>query len=268
MDHRQLIDLVLQHEDLTETERRRVDEHLAACPSCRTMLARVREAERTLPDPGDMPQLPPDPDGDPSGMHLTGDDLRQAQASRTLLLERVASPAGRRRIAPLGWGGLAMALAACLALLLVGRVPDGGDEPFHDVRLAPAKLARGGAAAPLQPGDAYVVRFTPDAPGWPVVVAQDPDGAPRVQYPYAAQAPRAEAGAPLALPEAGSPYAWRWSGPGGTVWLAFAREGAVDPAALQAVLAGARTADEIARVLEHRFGAAAVIIARPDGASP
>ena len=262
MRHDELIDLVLQCEDLTEEEQTLAAAHLDDCPACRVLLEKLRGAEKSARNPGDLPALPPDPDGDPSG-GLTGDDLRQARESRKRLLARVRVGRHRSRLTPLGWGGVSLALAACLALVLWFPWHGGEAGLILDARLTPPRVLRGAETADLQPGDSFVVRFSLAEPGWPVVVTLAPGGTVEVLHPPTAGTPVEATGRPVVIPAAGSPVTWRLPDTATTVWIALDRAGAADPEVLRRDLARAATESRVTAYLEERFGRAAVSVVNP-----
>lgn len=258
---------ILAHEDLDAAERRRADDHLATCPECRDLLARLRDLEgRAAAVPG-LPGLEVDPLAD-----LSLAERAAAEASHRQLLTRVAGGKGRRW-APVGFGGV-LALAAAFALILFGpwrsSGPDASDA-FADLRLGPAVVMRddGAAAAPVAPGEAVALRFTPSRAGWPVVVRLQAADAEVLCPTDDTPGWRLPADRPAVVPPPGSGVVWRAAPDESTArWLVALSPAPVDdPEALARSLAAALDGqddaqEQAAAWLEGRFGAVGVVVPR------
>jgi len=259
---------ILAHEDLDPTERRRADDHLATCPQCRDLLARLRDVEERAATVPGLPGLEADPLAD-----LSPAERAAAEHSRRQLLTRVAGGKGRRW-APVGFGG-ALALAAAFALVLFGPWrapgPDASDA-FADLRLGPAVVMRhdGAATAPVAPGEPVALRFTPSRGGWPVVVRLGAEDAEVLCPTDDTPGWRLSADRPAVVPPPGSGVVWRAAPDESTArWLVALSSAPVDdPAELARGLAAAldgRQDDARVRAtawLEERFGAVGVVVPR------
>ena len=263
MHHSEMIDLILQYEDLTEEEQSLATAHMQECSACRTLLDSLQSAEGKAPSPGDLPGLPVDSDAGRS-VELVGDDLRQAQDSRRQLLVRVAGRQGNRHRIPLVWSGMSLALAASLALLIWSPWNGGNSGLILDPRLTAPRVLRGAETADLQPGDPFVLRFTPAESGWAVVVTLHQNGAVEVLRPLEGGTLPLEAGKPVVIPPPGSPETWRVKDPPATIWIALSREGPLDPESLRQALATSQTESLLTTYLENRFGQEHVSIAVRD----
>ena len=264
------VDRLLAYEDLTDDARRRIDEHLKDCADCRALLARFQDLETRAGGVEGLPPLGDDPLGD-----LSPDDRAAAACSREALRRRVAGRRGRNaRILVFGFGGT-LALAATLAVLLLG--PWRTDERdsarvFADLRLGPAVELRD-ADAPVgdaipAPGAPAALRFTPARTGWPVVVRVEGDRA--VVLCPTADAPgwRLPAGLPAVVPPPGSGVTWPMAMEDESAcWLVALADGPTeDPAALARDIATAASApegesvvDRVLAELETRYGATGVV---------
>lgn len=249
---------ILAHEDLDDVERRRTDDHLASCPACRDLLARLRDVERRAANVQGLPDLSADP---LAGLPLADRDA--AARSRRELLSRVSAGEGRRWI-PIGFGG-ALALAAALVLVLVGpwRTEHVSDS-FADLRLGPAVVLRdeGVAAAPVAPGEPLAIRFTPSRGGWPVVVRLADEGVEVLCPTDATPGWHLPAGRPAVVPPPGSGVVWRAAPEESAArWLvALSPAPVVDPAALARDLhAAARDPGQAIAWLEARFGTVGIV---------
>ncbi len=257
MRHEEMMDLVLQYEDLNEEELRIAKAHLQQCPECRDMLSEIKKAESGTEDPGDIPPLPVPLDG-PVSAGLVGDNLRQANASRIELLQRVSSGQSRKLLNPYRLSGLVLAVAACLIVFLWAPWQSVESSLILELRLTSAQVHRGGEAQSLQAGDAFVVRFTPTEAGWPVVVARQSDGDIKILHPLRANAKPVVAGQSVVLPPTGAPYTWRLEDLETRVWVVLSLEGSPDPASLKTALENLPDRALINSYLSDRFGATAV----------
>lgn len=257
MRHEEMMDLVLQYEDLNEEELRIAKAHLQQCPECRDMLSEIKRAESKTEDPGDIPPLPVPLDG-PVSVGLAGDDLRQANASRVELLQRVSSGQRRKLLIPYRLSGFVLAVAACLTVFLWAPWQSVESSLIQDLRLTSSHVHRGGEATSLQAGDAFVVRFTASEAGWPVVVARQSDGEIKILHPLRANAKPVVAGQPVVLPPTGAPYTWRLENLDTRVWVALSLEESPEPASLKTDLENLPDQALINSYLSDRFGPAAV----------
>lgn len=250
MNERHPLDLVLAYEELDAAQRAAVDEHLAACASCRTLLGKVQAAEAAAPGAIEL---------DEPLAGLSAETRADAEASREALLQRIRRD--RKSRAPwLTPARLLIAVPLAAALLVAIGLKDfigRRAEPFGDLRLAPAVVTRD-AERELQPGQPVSIRFTPDRDGWPVVVHADETGV-RLLCPTAELAGwPAQAGLPTVLPPPGSGVSWNLASDGAAErwWVALSADPVDAPAALAALLATAAP-DEVTGLLSSRFGAAA-----------
>ncbi len=277
-DHADWRDLILSYEDLEADERRRADEHLAACAECRALLDGVRAVETARGPEG---ALPPLEDGE--FFALSADEAAAEAASRGALRARLGLeaerraerasargvPAGPTREAPAAARPLRervstlmrnlrprvvvpLAAAAAVVLVFLLRGPETGRGPIRELRLAPYSGTRGetdSGGAPgeagraWRTGDAFVLRFELVEPAYPIVFHVDPDGAVALLHPADPLAPVAAmpANVSLELPPAEQDVVWTFEGePGIETFFVAASPRA--PRALDAVLDVARTA--------------------------
>ncbi|GAA0262072.1 zf-HC2 domain-containing protein [Saccharothrix mutabilis subsp. mutabilis] len=139
---------------LEEREARAVEEHLAACPTCRAELAELREVEEALGDVPPEALLDGPPDG---GDLLLQRTLRQVRSERD-------SRARRRRV------GVGLAAAAVVAVVLgggfaVGRGTAPTDQAIQTTTPTPDTGARVATATDPGTGARMTVKVKPAA-GW------------------------------------------------------------------------------------------------------
>ncbi|MCP4293424.1 MAG: DUF4384 domain-containing protein [bacterium] len=257
MRHEELMDLVLQYEDLNEDELRIAKVHTEECPECRAMLSDIQKMESETIDPGDIPPLPV-PEGSPTSAGLKGDDLRQANASRGELLDRVSSVQRPKLLIPNRWSGWALAAAACLAVLLWAPWKSIESSLIMELRMTSAQVHRGNETTPLQVGDAFVVRFTPTKAGWPVVVAWVSDENIQILHPLKNNSRPVVAGLPVVLPPTGAPFTWRLEDLDTRVWVALSQDKSPEPTSLKTDLENLQDQALVNSYLSDRFGADAV----------
>ncbi len=161
--HEEWQELILAYEDLAPEERAQAGEHLAACATCRALLARLQEIERA---PGPLGSLP---DLAGAAQRLTPEEAREAAASLAAMRQRLGLSAHDARAAgaalrargwlrpleaalrPLGTllsrrsaPRLLIPVAAAAALIVVAMrlLPQPGPG-VHDLQLIPAATLRG-----------------------------------------------------------------------------------------------------------------------------
>jgi hypothetical protein len=213
-EHERLRQLVLGFEETTGAEREAAERHLATCDECRRLLERFQAHERA-PGPRGALSEAALAERPPAG----SDELAAAEASLASLQARLreakpATPEGGARVVALPprsrgrrvlW--LVPAAAAAATLLALWFVPRGErHDALRGASLLHAGTLRGDTAdaAPdslWRIGDAFEVALQLDAPGWPVLVHVDGDGAPTQLYPgESADGPRLEAGLQVLRP--------------------------------------------------------------------
>jgi len=270
-DHAALQELVLGYEHLEPAERLRADAHLAVCPSCRRTLEALQGVERRARLAGAFPDLPEWKD-----LPGSEDDLRSADRSLALLLQRLddSSPEARsaprprpRWLRPVAW---AVPLAAAAVLLLLVQPQRRATPPLRAIELVAPSSPRGGPAPgegrrTWYTGERFVLRFTLEQPASPVVIHVDPAGAIELLYPERVDAPMAvlPASTELQLPPASTGASWAFEGdPGTEVFLvAAAPRGGIDLARVLARLEalprepeGVSRVERMRGVLEEQVG--------------
>lgn len=270
-------DLILGHEDLDGDERASADAHLAACPRCQRLLARVRDLESAPGPRGALPAL----EGT-RRLRMGRADARQARASLAALRARLdlGRPAVSRRAIRLAPRVLLpAALAAAALLLYLSRASDRHQVYPREVALVAFSGPRGteGGADRAEPrtawrtGESFRIRFELDRPSHPVVIHVDPAGRSELLHPDGPHSPipLMPGGQPVSLPPAESAVEWTFEGEPGpeTFLVSVSPDGRADLVAIlgeAAALQGAagpraEVVRSLARLLEARLGRTGIV---------
>jgi hypothetical protein len=280
-NHRDLRDLVLAHEELEPGDRARADAHLAACESCRALLASLQAVERGAAASGSLPEL-----DDPSLRPRTDAEAGEAERSLLLLRQRLGlearaaaneagarEPAGwldrvRARLAALaphrGWAMIQVAVVLAVATIVLWPRPGGEPLLLRDLRMVSESEVRGGEAG-WQTGEAFTLRFELSSPARVVVFHVGADARPVLLHPSETVATLArEPAGSVVLPAPGSGIEWRLEGEPGPerFVVAAGARGDIDLAALSAEAAALGSAGasqesvsrSLERLLERRVG--------------
>jgi hypothetical protein len=283
--HDALRELVLGYEELDAESRATADAHLASCPACRALLARVQQVERRAQS------LSP-----PAGFDAANDDALGAAdreaADRSLVALRAKlglpsstpAPAAAPRPARWSWraisGGrrerprtptwvhvLAPVAAIVLVVAMIALWPRPAAPPtaVHGLEIAPWSRVRAPRPQAWRTGDAFVLRFRLDRPAHVVVFHVGPDGRPALLHPAdpRAEASRFPAGE-VQLPDSAGGIEWRFEGDPGLETFLVATTESRDLAMGEIVEAARRLGEagrpraaitrELAGLLEDRVG--------------
>lgn len=137
---------------LTPHQLAALEQHVAACPACQQLRARLREATAAFRADANRVAVP-DADG-------------EWQALRAQLKGEKARPEKIRPLAPVIWFGTSLAAAAALTVAYLGL-------PSKPTRLAPAPVVAQAKVTEPNTADAPTVAYVDKESGWLVVWAAD-----------------------------------------------------------------------------------------------
>lgn len=233
-NHQSWVDLVLGFEDLDPEVRRKAEEHLVACGSCRELLERLRGIERATGPEGALP-MPETGERPPFQVEQAEQAERSLRALRRHLgLEPRRPTFGsifRRNIPDAGLFStrppgrrLLLPIAAGAALLLVLLFPwEERNRPLiSELGIVAEGTPRGTGAPPgsavWRTGDGFRIRLRLEKSAFPLLIHLDPAGRISLLHPedLRGEVPLMPGGWVIELPPPESAVAWAFEGEPGT----------------------------------------------------